>query len=517
MEFKKQKQRIQEIEQIIKSQPIQPSEEEIIQEQKEKMTRIEVIKLPYSYSALKTFIDAETMNVHYNQHYKGYVNKLNKELEKIKDESLTLENIIKGISRYSRNVHNNAGGAYNHELFWQMLSPKKQNPNGPVLDKIKKKFGSYAEFKKEFKRKSQSQFGSGWVWLVLTKRGDIKIMTTPIQDNPMMNTVKEGGIPLLGLDLWEHAYYLKYKNKRDEYVNNFFEVINWSFVNKQFDQYQKGKINETRIVKELINEGVSRGCSPKQVNMYRMLFNQNPRIKKKFMYTIMDILKEVFKDNLYEKNEYADGKMSGIYDFEGRGRSVINKLNTNYTAFCILVNDINEVLNHYGNDPINFIGKDENQQMKELGKLLSKLTEFRYRIFNLESATFQTIMASLEKSNKFGDEREVDAVESLKKIFNVDNVTKTGELGGVDDMLAGIDAIVELPEGKKTIQIKPFNGFENNEGVITVFGSGNVKPYSTDYLVFHNNKKGTLVFKNDNTVIERGRYTFPFDSWVNPQ
>ena len=342
-------------------------------------------------------------------------------------------------------------------------------------------------------------------------------MTTPIQDNPMMNTVKEGGIPLLGLDLWEHAYYLKYKNKRDEYVNNFFDVINWSFVNKQFDQYQKGKINETRIVKELINEGVSRGCSPKQVNMYRMLFNQNPRIKKKFMYTIMDILKEVFKDNWYEKNEYADGKMSGIYDFEGRGRSVINKLNTNYTAFCILVNDINEVLNHYGNDPINFIGKDENQQMKELGKLLSKLTEFRYRIFNLESATFQTIMASLEKSNKFGDEREVDAVESLKKIFNVDNVTKTGELGGVDDMLAGIDAIVELPEGKKTIQIKPFNGFENNEGVITVFGSGNVKPYSTDYLVFHNNKKGTLVFKNDNTVIERGRYTFPFDSWVNPQ
>ena len=150
MEFKKQKQRIQEIEQIIKSQPIQPSEEEIIQEQKEKMTRIEVIKLPYSYSALKTFIDAETMNVHYNQHYKGYVNKLNKELEKIKDESLTLENIIKGISRYSRNVHNNAGGAYNHELFWQMLSPKKQNPNGPVLDKIKKKFCSYAEFKKEF-------------------------------------------------------------------------------------------------------------------------------------------------------------------------------------------------------------------------------------------------------------------------------------------------------------------------------------------------------------------------------
>ena len=231
MEFKKQKQRIQEIENLIKSQPTQPSEEELIQEQKEKMTRIEVIKLPYSYSALNSFIDAETMNVHYNQHYKGYVKKLNKALEGVKDDELNLENIIKGITRYNRTIHNNAGGAYNHELFWQMLSPKKQNPNGPVLDKIKKKFGSYAEFKKQFKKKAQSQFGSGWVWLVLTKRGDIKIMTTPVQDNPMMNTIIDGGIPLLGLDLWEHAYYLKYKNKRDEYISNFWKVVNWGFVN----------------------------------------------------------------------------------------------------------------------------------------------------------------------------------------------------------------------------------------------------------------------------------------------
>ena len=517
MEFKKQKQRIQEIENLIKSQPTQPSEEEIIQEQKEKMTRIEVIKLPYSYSALNSFIDAETMNVHYNQHYKGYVKKLNNALEGVKDDELNLENIIKGITRYNRTIHNNAGGAYNHELFWQMLSPKKQNPNGPVLDKIKKKFGSYAEFKKQFKKKAQTQFGSGWVWLVLTKRGDIKIMTTPVQDNPMMNTIKDGGIPLLGLDLWEHAYYLKYKSKRDEYVDNFFNVINWSFVNKQFDQHQKGKLNESRVVKELINEGVSRGCSPKQVNTYRMLFNKNPQIKKKFMYTIMDILKEVFKDHWYEKNEYADGQMSGIYDFETEGRSVINKLNTNYTAFCILINDINEVLKHYGQDTVNFIGKDDRQQMYELSKLLTKLIEFRHRIFKLESPTFQTIMASLDKSNKFGDEREIKAVVNLKDIFGTQKVFKVGELGGKDDMLGGVDATVEKDGKKETIQIKPFNGVEKEEDLVTVYGTGNVKPYSTDYLVFHDDKRGTLVFRNNNTKIENGRYVFPMDSWVNPQ
>ena len=517
MEFKKQKQRIQEIENLIKSQPIQTSEDEIIQEQKENMKRISTIRLPYSYSALKTFIDAETMNVHYNQHYKGYVNKLNKAIEKVKDDSLTLENIIKSISKYNRTVHNNAGGAYNHELFWQMLSPKKQTPNGPVLDKIKKKCGSYAEFKKEFKRKAQSQFGSGWVWLVLTKRGDLKVMTTPVQDNPMMNTIKDGGIPLLGLDLWEHAYYLKYKNKKDDYIDNFFNVINWTFVNKQFDQTQKSKINETRIVRELINEGVSRGCSPKQVNTYRMLFNNNPMIKKKFMYTIMDILKEVFKDYWYERNEYAEGQMSGIYDFEDKGRSVINKLNTNYTAFCVLVNDINEVLRYYGQTPINFVGKTDAQQMKELGVLLAKLKEFKFRIFNLESATFQTIMASLDKSNKFGDEREVNAVEELKKIFGTQEVKKVGELGDKDDMLLGVDAVVTQGGKNETIQIKPFNGYDEVEGKLTIYGSGNVKPYTTDYIVFHNDKKGTLVFRNDDTVITKGRYTFNRDSWVNPQ
>lgn len=511
MDFKKSKKRIEEIENSIKN-----SEKELIQENKKEMKRITAIKLPYSYSSLSRFIDEETMNVHYNQHYKGYLSKLNKALESIKDKNMDLELLIKGISRYNKTIRDNAGGAYNHQLFWQMMSPKEQEPNGPVLDKIKKKYKTYENFKKEFKTKASKQFGSGWVWLVLTKNKDIKIMTTPNQDNPLMNVVKDGGYPLLGLDLWEHAYYLKYRSKRDQYIENFFKVINWSFVNKQFDQHNKGKINESRVVKELINEGVSRGCSPKQVNTYRMIFNRNPQVKKKFMYAIMDILKEVYSEFYYNKNEYADGQMSGIYDFEQPGRSVINKLNTNYTAFCILVNDLNAVLKHYGQDPINFLDKDNISQNNEVQRMINLLIQFRHRIFNQNSSTFQTIMASLDKSNKFGDERELKAVINMKDIFKTKKVFKVGELGGKDDMLGGIDATVEIDGQTKTIQIKPFNGHEEKDGVMTIFGTGNVKPYSTDYIAFHNDKLGTIVFLNDKTKIIGGRYVFPTENWINP-
>jgi Fe-Mn family superoxide dismutase len=510
MEFKKSQEKIREIENKI----TESERKDIVTENKKGSKMITAIKLPYSYSSLKRFIDKETMNVHYNQHYKGYIRKLNKALENVKDKDLDLESLIKGVSRYSNTIKNNAGGAYNHELFWQMLSPKQQQPNGPVLDKIKKKFKTFSNFKKTFKNKALGQFGSGWVWLVLTKSGDVKIVTTSNQDNPLMNTIKFGGIPLLGLDLWEHAYYLKYKNKRNEYIDNFFTVINWSFVNRQFDSHQKGKLNESKVVKSLISEGLSKGCSPQQVNTYRMVFNRNPQVKKKFMYAIMDILKEVYSEFHYEKNQYADGQMSGIYDFEQPGRSVINKLNTNYSAFCILVNDLNAVLKHYGQNPLNFVGVNDKQQLREVQRMIKLMVEFRYRIFNQESGTFQSIMASLDKTNKFGDEREIKAVVNMKDIFNTKKVFKVGELGGKDDMIGGIDATVEINGETKTIQIKPFNNTEESEGRVTVFGTGNVKPYKTDYMCFHDNSKGTLVFENNDTKIVNGRYTFPIDSLI---
>jgi Fe-Mn family superoxide dismutase len=202
------------------------------------MKEIGIDKLPYSYSAIKRFVDPETMNIHYNKHYKGYVKKLNDALSKKKGE-MSLEDIIKSISKFETKVRNNAGGAFNHALFWKMLSPKKQKPNGVVYDKIVKQYGSFNKFKEEFNQVSLDRFGSGWAWLILTKTNRLKIMSTPNQDNPLMNVVDGGGYPLLGLDLWEHAYYLRYRNKRDQYINKFWDCVNWNFVNELFELRDK--------------------------------------------------------------------------------------------------------------------------------------------------------------------------------------------------------------------------------------------------------------------------------------
>jgi Fe-Mn family superoxide dismutase len=196
--------------------------------------KISVDKLPYEYGSVSEFIDSETMKIHYNKHYKTYVEKLNLELEKIKGADLDIEEIIKKISKFNKSVKNNGGGAFNHALFWKMLSPKKQELKDPLLSKIKKEFGSFDEFKNKFEEIGKARFGSGWVWLILTKNNKLKITTTSNQDNPLMNTETDNGYPLLGLDLWEHAYYLKYRNMRDKYIKNFWGVVNWSFVNDQY-------------------------------------------------------------------------------------------------------------------------------------------------------------------------------------------------------------------------------------------------------------------------------------------
>jgi|694.fasta_scaffold81002_2 Fe-Mn family superoxide dismutase len=197
------------------------------------MKKIGIEKLPYGYSSLKKFIDSKTMNVHYNKHYKGYVDKLNKAL-KDKHGDMELEEIVKTISKFDNTVRNNAGGAFNHALFWKMLSPKKQLPKGEILKQIKKDFGNIKKMKEEFNQAAKDRFGSGWAWLYLDKSGKLKIMSLPNQDNPLMNVVKKGGFPLLGLDVWEHAYYLKYQNKRDEYIENFWDVVNWEFVEELY-------------------------------------------------------------------------------------------------------------------------------------------------------------------------------------------------------------------------------------------------------------------------------------------
>ena len=151
------------------------------------MKKIGIEKLPYSYSALKQFIDAETMNFHYNKHYKGYVDKLNSALSKKEYGDVELEQIIKTISRFDKSIRNNAGGAFNHALFWNMLTPTPKKLEGDLYKKIIKEFGSFPAFKKKFEAIAKDRFGSGWVWLVLTTRNGLKIMSTPNQDNPLMN------------------------------------------------------------------------------------------------------------------------------------------------------------------------------------------------------------------------------------------------------------------------------------------------------------------------------------------
>jgi superoxide dismutase, Fe-Mn family len=182
---------------------------------------------------LENVIDAKTMEIHYTKHAATYSKNL---LEAIKEEAVgadkSLEDLLANISKYSVKMKNNAGGHYNHEMFWQCMKPKSKNnmPSTQLLALIEKNFVTFSEFKKQFADAAKSRFGSGWAWLYLDDKGNLKIGSTENQDNPLMNTSTIKGFPLLGLDVWEHAYYLKYQNKRADYIENWWDIVNWSYV-----------------------------------------------------------------------------------------------------------------------------------------------------------------------------------------------------------------------------------------------------------------------------------------------
>jgi Fe-Mn family superoxide dismutase len=473
------------------------------------MKKIGIEKLPYAYTALKQFIDSETMSYHYNKHYKGYVNKLNKALSKKDYGDVELEDIIKRIGKYNKTIRNNAGGAFNHALFWKMLSPKEQECSGPILKKINSSFGNLKEFKNKFESVAQNRFGSGWVWLVLTKRNTLKIISTPNQDNPLMNVIQNGGYPLLGLDLWEHSYYLKYRNKRDEYIKNFWKCVNWEFVNELFKMKTKTSINENIKLKRILSEGISERCSRSDVQFYRGLFNTNEYVKKIYRFGIERILKEVYPNHFYKKNEYGENEMSGIYDFEQKGRSVINKMNTNYEVFCVLLNDINLVMEKLGRPQISFKNKNVGEQIGEAKKLITILDEFKTRIFSLSSGTFQNIMLTLGSTNSFGELTEIKVVEILKKEYGDENVTKIGKLGSSVDALEGIDCEVKVDGVIKTAQIKPYGSFDLVGGFYTMLDTGQVKPYYTDWMIFSKKNKDAMIFENKDIKIIKGNYVIP--------
>lgn len=193
--------------------------------------------LPYPTNALEPYIDQKTMEIHHGKHHKAYVENLNKAVSDNKIEFETLEELCKNISKYPMAVRNNGGGHYNHTFFWKSIGPAKgESPKGEIAQAIDKTFISFDEFKKQFEKAALDRFGSGWAWLVVDSKGELKIGSTPNQDNPLMDVSELKGTPLLGLDVWEHAYYLKYQNRRAEYASAFWNVVNWDEVNNRFKQ-----------------------------------------------------------------------------------------------------------------------------------------------------------------------------------------------------------------------------------------------------------------------------------------
>ncbi len=187
------------------------------------------VKLPYNFDSLEPYIDAETMKLHYNKHYKGYIKKLNDAIGTKKPE---LEQLVKSSLKRKDAIRNNAGGAYNHQLFWSMMSPDRPSIRGKIKELLEAQYGSVENFKEQFKEQAISHFGSGWVWLV--KKGTrLKIVQTNNQDNPLMYDM---GTPILGIDVWEHAYYKKYGPDRGKYINQFLKIVNWDYCNLLLEQ-----------------------------------------------------------------------------------------------------------------------------------------------------------------------------------------------------------------------------------------------------------------------------------------
>ncbi len=196
----------------------------------------QVAKLGYAYDALAPYIDAKTMEIHYSKHYKKYIDGLNKAVKGTDLEKKTIEEIFSTLDMENKAVRNNGGGFYNHTFFWEIMGPNAGGaPKGALAEAINKDFGSFDNFKTQFAEAASTQFGSGWAWLVLDNTGKLVVSSTPNQDNPLMPNATVKGKPVLALDVWEHAYYLNYQNKRPDYITAFFNVINWDAVGKKYD------------------------------------------------------------------------------------------------------------------------------------------------------------------------------------------------------------------------------------------------------------------------------------------
>jgi superoxide dismutase, Fe-Mn family len=191
--------------------------------------------LPYSFDALEPYIDAQTMQIHYDRHHRGYYNNFINAIKDTELQNASLDFIFDNMSKLSSTIRNNGGGYYNHVLFWEIMAADELGEPSEILIKaIEESFGSLESLKEEFNKMALTQFGSGWAWLIVSEDGSLAVTQTANQDNPLMDVVSKRGIPILALDVWEHAYYLKYQNLRAEYVKNFWNIVNWTKVNELY-------------------------------------------------------------------------------------------------------------------------------------------------------------------------------------------------------------------------------------------------------------------------------------------
>tara|TARA_B110000483_G_scaffold16714_1_gene18584 strand:+ start:133 stop:741 length:609 start_codon:yes stop_codon:yes gene_type:complete len=197
----------------------------------------ELPKLPYAYDALEPHVDSRTMEIHHGKHHNGYTTNLNNALEGSGMEGESIENVLKNMDMNNGALRNNAGGFYNHSLFWKVMSPNGGGkPSGVLADAIESTFGSFYAFKDTFSKAAATRFGSGWAWLCVHEGGKVEVCSSANQDNPIMSGIGCGGKPILGIDVWEHAYYLNYQNRRPDYISAFFNVVNWNKVSELFEQ-----------------------------------------------------------------------------------------------------------------------------------------------------------------------------------------------------------------------------------------------------------------------------------------
>ena len=481
------------------------------------MKKIGIEKLPYSQSSLKRFIDSKTMDVHYNGHYKTYVKKLNDALSKKNYGDLELEEIIKSISRFPKTIRNNGGGAFNHALFWKMLSPKKQELPSEIKSKIIKEFGSIKEFENKFGEVAKERFGSGWCWLILTKNNRLKIMSTPNQDNPLMNVVEGGGFPLLGLDLWEHAYYLKYQNKRDEYIKNFWNVVNWEFVNKLYTDKTKTKLTESVKTKQLIKEEVE-------------VLKPNGRLNPAFVQTMLkkvypkcspEIIRNYNPDTRIESPCYGKietdlcktnyGVIGGKYAVSQRGGtgewSVLNWFDANTR-----ISD--KILEFY--EKYNSKNYDLKTWFNVMGKTLfgdeGKFTESLANIV----LNPKTKKGTLDR----GIEREKIAIEIFNSKNKNSQITQFCD-GDTRDKYKGQDMFVTEDGDSKYVQVKPtidlYESKDENGNIVYVFKSKNkYDPNNIQIFAFIDNQNNYIFFDfedievKDEGWVSKERFSYIF-------